>query len=100
MIECDKSRWPVTVSTLLLLCQMWLFECQILLVGVKGGFEVSSGDGDVFSVVSMLALLRHIMIECGKSRWPVTVSTLALLNQMWLFECQILLVGIKVGFEV
>ena len=51
-------------------------------------------------LASFLALLRHIMIECGKSRWPVTVSTLLLLCQMCVFECQILLVVVKGGCEV
>jgi len=47
----------------------------------------------------MLALLRHIMIECGKSRWPVTVSTLAFVCQMCV-ECRISLVGVQGGLEV
>jgi len=96
MIEYGKSRWPVTVSTLALLCQMWLFECQISLVAVKGGSEVSSNFFEFLA--TMLGLLRHIVIECGKSRWPATVSTLALLRQIWPFERQISLVGVTGGF--
>ena len=41
-IDCVQSRLPVAVLTLAFLCQMSLFECQISLLGVKGGFEVSS----------------------------------------------------------
>jgi len=48
-IDCVQSRSPVAVPTLAFLCQMSLFECQmslfecqISLLGVKGGFVVSS----------------------------------------------------------
>jgi len=48
----------------------------------KVGFEM-------FFLASMLKLLRHIMLKCVESRWPVTVSTVVFLYQLSLFECQI-----------
>ena len=64
---------------------MWLFECQILFVGVKGGFEVSRGQIHIemsCSIVNARAPASHhdrvwqisLACDCVNSGAPVSTN--------------------------